>query len=314
MRRYREHDRVTISETIAPPEGWLTLDPVRWRASYARQPFTISHGLAGHPLLTFDAVCDLVSRFPEDQINHNLGDIPEVLPRTAPRLDQPPTDIIRGLEHNGCWMAIWYIMQDPAYHELCNQVLDQVAAALGPGYDTQHREAYLFLSGTSSVTPSHCDPEHNFLLQVRGNKAFTVAEPPDRDQGQRFLEHYYRHGEFHTPYSPVNRQEFDLAPGVGIYVPPHRPHLVRSRSGLTLSLSVTWRPRDLRREGRVYAFNGRRREHGATPRPVGELKVRDWTKATYEGSLSRIRRGLGRGRGRGLCVSRATTGGPERMS
>jgi hypothetical protein len=134
------------------------------------------------------------------------------------------------------------------------------------------------------------------LLQVRGNKEFTVARPPDREQGQRFLEHYYRNGQRNTTFSPIDREPFDLAPGVGIYVPPHRPHFVRSRSELTLSLSVTWRPRDLRREGRVYGFNARRREHGASPRLFGESAALDWTKATYEGGVSLLRRATGRAR------------------
>lgn len=289
---------MTTSANLAPPQGWLTLDSATWKTNYATNPFTIAHSLAGHPLLNFDAVADLVSRCPEDLIEHNLGDIPEVLAdgSAAPRLDLPPVDIVRGIEHNGCWMVVKYIMQDPAYGELCNQVLDQIAAGLGSGYDVTHREAYLFLSGATSVTPSHCDPEHNFLLQAIGNKEFTVGEPPDVEQGQQFLEHYYRSGQRNTTFSPINRKPFDLAPGVGIYVPPHRPHFVKSRSGLTLSLSVTWRPRDLRREGLVYGFNGHRREHGATPRLFGESRALDWTKSTYEGGLSVLRRLLGRGR------------------
>ena len=294
---------MTTNANLAPPQGWLTLDPATWKANYAKQPFTIAHGLVGHPLLTLDAVCDLVARFPEDLIEHNVGDIPEVLGdgTPAPRLDLPPAEVVRGIEHNGCWVVVKYVMQDAAYGELCNQVLDQVAAALGPGYDVSHREAYLFLSGAVSVTPSHCDPEHNFLLQVVGNKEFTVAEAPDPDEGQRFLEHYYRNGQRNTTFSPINRQPFDLAPGVGIYVPPHRPHFVKSRSELTLSLSVTWRPRELRREGRVYGFNARRREHGATPRPFGQSSALDWTKATYEGGLSLIRKALGRARSGGYA-------------
>ncbi len=294
---------MTTNAILAPPDGWLDLDPATWKASYGQQPFTLPHRLVDHPLLTFDAVCELVSRFPEDLIEHNLGNIPEVRGdgSPAPRLDLPPLEIIRGMEHNGCWMVVKYVMQDPAYGRLCNQVLDQVAALLGPGYDVTHREAYLFLSGAESVTPSHCDPEHNFLLQVIGKKEFTVAEPPSEEEGQRFLEHYYRNGQRNTTYSPVNRQAFDIAPGVGIYVPPHRPHFVKSRSELTLSLSVTWRPRELRREGRVYGFNARRREHGANPKPFGASSARDWTKATYEGGVSLIRRATGRARSGGYA-------------
>lgn len=282
-----------------PKTGWLDLDTNTWRQSYDVRPFTISHHLVGHPLMSFDAICELVARLPADQIEHNLGDIPEVLSdsKAAPRLDQDPVEVVRNIEHNGCWMVLKYVMRDPAYGELCNEILDEASAKLGSiGDDHSGREAYVFISGAESVTPTHCDPEHNFLLQATGNKAFNVGQPPDPETGERFLEYYYRHGQRNTPFAAADTQTFDLKPGVGIYVPPHRPHFVKSRSELTISLSVTWRPRPLRRIGRVYAFNGKRRDRGGHPRALGASPAVDSVKATYEGVLSRIRVTLGRAR------------------
>ena len=286
-----------------PASGWLALDESQWRESYDTRPFTLTHHLVDHPLMTYEAVCELVARLPEDQIEHNLGDIPEVLEdsKSAPRLDLTPVEVVRGIEHNGCWMVLKYVGRDPAYGALCDEILDQAADALGPrGADHSGREAYIFISGNASVTPTHCDPEHNFLLQVRGEKGFSAgAAPSDADQ-TRFLEQYYRHGQRNTPYAAVDVTTFDLAPGVGIYLPPHRPHFVRSRSELTISLSVTWRPGDLRRVGRIYAFNGRRRDGGATPRPVGQSTALDSLKSLTEGALSRIRTTLRRPRAAGV--------------
>ena len=281
---------------------WLTLDQATWRSSYDKHPFTIAHNLVDHPLLTFESICDLVARLPEERMEHNLGDIPEVLGggQAAPRLDLPAADVARGMEHNGCWMVIRFVMQDPAYAELCNEVLDQVAEVLGPRYDVTHREAFIFLSGTASVTPTHTDPEHNFLLQVRGNKEFTVGDLPAADESERFLENYYRNGDRNTPFPPGSPTAFDLEPGVGIYVPPHHPHFVKSNSDLALSLSVTWRPREVRRVGFIYAFNGRRRERGGSPRPIGTAPVRDRLKAWFESTASIIRRGLKRARAAGV--------------
>ncbi|HSO94756.1 MAG TPA: cupin domain-containing protein, partial [Acidimicrobiia bacterium] len=247
-------------------------------------------------------ICDLVARLPEDRMEHNLGAIPEVLGggQPAPRLDLPAADVARGMETNECWMVIRFVMQDPEYAELCNEVLDQVAAVLGPRYDLTHREAFIFLSGAASVTPTHTDPEHNFLLQVRGNKEFTVGHLPATETSDHFLENYYRNGDRNTPFPPDSPAAFNLEPGVGIYVPPHHPHFVKSRSDLALSLSVTWRPRELRREGFIYAFNGRRREHGANPRPFGQSPVRDRLKAWFESTASLARRGLKRARSAGV--------------
>jgi JmjC domain len=295
---------VTTTPTVTEPAtGWLELDRTEWQQNYDRRPFTITHHLVDHPLMAFDAVCELVARLPEDQIEHNLGDIPEVLAdsKAAPRLDLAPVDVARNIEHNGCWMVLKYVGRDPAYGVLVNQILDQVADALGDrGADRSGREAYVFMSGNASVTPTHCDPEHNFLLQVRGEKGFSAGAPPTPADDTSFLEQYYRHGQRNTPYAAADVTTYDLKPGVGLYLPPHRPHFVRSRSELTISLSVTWRPGDLRRIGRIYAFNGRRRDRGATPRPFGSSPALDTIKSTYEGVLSRIRTTLGRPRAAGV--------------
>lgn len=293
---------MTATPDVAPRSDWLTLDAATWRSSYDRHPFTIAHDLVDHPLLTFEAVCDLVARLPEERMEHNLGAIPEVLGggASAPRLDLPAAEVVRGMEHNRCWMVIRFVMQDPEYRELCDEVLDQVAAVLGPRYDVTHREAFIFISGAASVTPTHTDPEHNFLLQVRGNKEFSVGDLPAAESSERFLENYYRNGDRNTPFPPDAPAAFDLEPGVGIYVPPHHPHFVKSRSDLALSLSVTWRPRELRREGFIYAFNGRRREHGGNPRPFGQSPARDRLKAWCESIGSLARRGLKRARSAGV--------------
>ena len=41
------------------------------------------------------------------------------------------------------------------------------------------REGFIFLSAPGSTTPAHTDPEHNFLLQVRGPKEMNVGAFPD---------------------------------------------------------------------------------------------------------------------------------------
>ena len=53
---------------------------------------------------------------------------------------------------------------------------------------TCQREAFLFLSAPNSVTPVHIDPEHNFLLQIRGQKDMNVCPFPDSERERQELE------------------------------------------------------------------------------------------------------------------------------
>jgi len=83
------------------------------------------------------------------------------------------------------------------------------------------REGFIFLSAPGSVTPSHTDPEHNLLLQIRGTKDMSLGEFPDEVTRQIVLEST-RHRNIE--WEPRRPQTFALEPGDGVYVPVHAPH------------------------------------------------------------------------------------------
>ncbi len=146
--------------------------PSDFAAAVGAAPARGTHALGDHPLLTPEAVADLADRLPPASVEHNRGALPAVVADDAVEtLDQTPGEIARGIDHNGCWMVLKNIEQDPAYARLLREMLDQVAPHLDPAQGTmRRRKGFLFLSAPNSVTPSHFDPEHNFLLQVRGSK------------------------------------------------------------------------------------------------------------------------------------------------
>ena len=87
----------------------LHLDPDEVRAKLGRQPFRISHELVNHPLTSLDALAELASEVPEDIIEHNQGELPDVADPEAharAKADMPPAEIVRGIETNGCWIVI----------------------------------------------------------------------------------------------------------------------------------------------------------------------------------------------------------------
>ena len=86
-------------------------------------------------------------------------------------------------------MVFWNLEQIPPYRRLLDAILDEAVPFLPKREGRMgRREAFLFLSAPNSVTPVHFDPEHNFLLQIRGSKEMNIGRFPDRAQERRELE------------------------------------------------------------------------------------------------------------------------------
>lgn len=265
----------------------LRIDPQRLANGLGDQPFAVQHDLGDNPLLTLDAIADLAEFLPEDGIEHNLGQIPELLPDgEAPKLDLSPGEIVRTVESNRSWMVLKRIERNPAYKELLETTLSEVTAAVarteGP---ILKREGFIFISAPNSVTPSHLDPEYNFLLQIRGTKEMVVGRYPDRAAEDRELERYYGGGHRNMDSMPSDARTFPLGPGDGVFVPLHAPHLVRSGPEPSVSLSVTWTTERSRNLGVLHGLNARMRSRGMHPAPPGRrpvvdrAKVGTWTAA-----------------------------------
>jgi hypothetical protein len=247
----------------------LILDPNAFADSFGRGPLAVSHRLAGHDLLTLESIADLADALPASKVEHNRGDVPALLSEgDAPRLDATPGEIARGIETNGCWMVLKNIELDPDYAQVMNESLDELVPHLDERRDRMlMREGFIFLSAPGSVTPSHVDPEHNLLLQVRGTKTMNVGSFPDAETEQQELERFYSGGFRNIPVLPAETQTFPLEPGEGIYVPPNAPHWVENGPTVSVSLSITFRTPATLRSAQVHAVNARLRRLRLSPAP-----------------------------------------------
>ncbi len=263
-----------------------------FRAAFGRQAVLVEHDLAGHPLLTPDAVADLADRLPVTSVEHNRGALPAVVADgVVETVDLTPGEIARGIDTNGCWMVLKNIEVDKSYGELLDELLDQVTPDLDPAEGSmRRRKAFIFLSAPGSVTPSHFDPEHNFLLQVRGTKDMTVGRFPDDAVEREELERYYGGGHRNVPWLPAAEQTFPLRPGDGIYVPIHAPHWVRNGEEVSVSFSITFQTALSRRAQQVYMANAKLRRIGVSPRGPGERLLVDRAKAAMVETYGRLRR------------------------
>ena len=172
----------------------LDIDGSTFSDAFARRSIAVRHALVDHPLFTLDAIAELADRLPPDSVRRERGDLPLVNRDGYVDVGEgPPSATIRDVERNGFRISLRDIQQDPQYAELINECLDEVerdprrvaraACGAAPATSSSRRPA--------SNTPMHFDPEHSFLLQVRGVKHVSVAAFEDDSIRQRELDRYY---------------------------------------------------------------------------------------------------------------------------
>jgi len=242
-----------------------------------RSPVRVQHDLHASGLLHLERLASLAQSLPTSSVEHNLGALPDVLPGgVAPQKDLSPAEMVRTIESNGCWMVLKNIEQDPEYAALLAACVDTAERLLTPDEGrTVLREGFVFLSAPGSMTPTHIDPEHNILLQLQGRKTMMIGSF-ESDTDLHLKAEELHGGEHRNLTSPAHDLvSFELAPGDGVYVPVHAPHLVRNGEQTSISLSITWRTGATRRVARIYAHNAGVRRRGGTPIPPGQSFYRD---------------------------------------
>ncbi len=190
-----------------------------------------------------------------------------------------PGEIVRTIEENKSWMVLKNVEQDAIYAALLRDCLEEVRALSEPEGGMTLQEGYIFISAPNSMTPSHVDPEHNFLLQIRGTKEMHVGRFDDTVEEQLQLERIYLGGHRNLSQEPDSAHCFALSPGDGVYVRPDAPHFVRNGPDPSVSFSITWRTPATARASRVHRTNGRLRKVNLKPAPPGRSVVKDKAKA-----------------------------------
>ena len=246
-------------------------------AAYPDRATKLGHGLAGHALLTLEALAGLAERMPADRVEYNLGKLPlGVRPEDTPSNGLTLGETIRTIETNGSWAVLKNVECDADYGAL----LDRALAELAPIVEREtgpmlHREAFIFLSSPGSVTPFHMDPEHNILLQIRGEKTMTVFPAGDEElvpavQSEAFHAGGHRNLDWRDAFRDRG-MAVTLLPGDAIHVPVKAPHFVENGPVVSVSLSVTWRSDRSVAEGELHSLNGLLRRRRL---PVGRIGAR----------------------------------------
>lgn len=276
-----------------------TAFPASARAEFAtafpETPVRFSHGLTDHPLLTLPALVSLASRLDPADVEYNHGKLPiGIAPEDVPAPTLSIDETIRSIEENGSWMAIKFIEKDAAYKQLLHDTLGELRAIVEPRMGPMLTlEGFVFVSASDAVTPFHFDPEHNILLQIRGEKIFTIFPQDDETiiaatAHERFhLGQHHRNLDWSDSFTHQGRA-ISLTPGDALHVPVKAPHWVKVIKGPSISLSVTWRSEWSYAEADARAFNHLLRKRGMTPKSPGRWPASNRSKSIAYRLLRRI--------------------------
>jgi hypothetical protein len=275
----------------------LAIDPTAFRDVFARRSIAVRHALVDHPLFTMEAIAELADRLPPASVRRERGDLPLVNREGYVDVGEgPPSATILDVERNGFRISLRDIQQAPEYAELINRCLDEVEGIVDDREGgMRRRTGYLFITAPACNTPMHFDPEHSFLLQVRGVKHVSVAAFEDDSIRQRELDRYYDAAECDFAAMEEIAEDFRIDPGVGVYLPSFVPHWVTTEAGISISFSIPFYTEFSERAESVNRINRRLRKFNMSPRGPGHSEPVDKVKAAsfdLWGKLSEARRKL----------------------
>ena len=261
-------------------------DATAFTTAFPLRPFALHHKLAGHPLLTLPRIVDLVRELPGDRIEYNSGKAAVSQdPDAVPLVDLAPEDIVRQIETCGAWMVLKHIETHPDYRALVEDALMSVVQARGgatladEGFEDI--QGFLFVSSPNSTTPFHADSDENIFLHIHGEKLFYVYDNEDRSiASEEALEDVVAKHR-NIPFDPKfdeKRIAYHLFPGDGLFVPYQWPHWVRTADKYSISLSITWKSKNVRRRNDITVFNSMLRGIGLPQNPLGKNPALDTVK------------------------------------
>jgi hypothetical protein len=270
----------------------------------------VTHALSDHPLLQIDALVELGKRQQERKLvrTHTAAATAGTSFADAPLLHpnaKGAAATLSDIEKAGAWMSLLNVQADPVYRQLIDDVLDEVKPIVSrrdPGMC--YRAGWIFVTSPRAVTPFHMDHEHNFIMQIRGSKRLYTWDPFDRVVvSERAQELFHdRHSRELVTWSEAWRgraRVFELAPGLGGYMPSTTPHMVENGDGPSVTISFTYYTDSTRQRELLYRGNAGLRRLGLEPTPVGTSPGRDRVKGAvlsgYTSARNVVRRALGRG-------------------
>lgn len=278
----------------SPPKAFDYTAQEILAASYPDNPATLTHMLCDHPLLTLTALAELAARLPHDSIEYNRGDLPlGIRQEDLPANGLNVSETIRTIERNKSWAVLKNVEREAHYSDLLDTALEDIRPAIEVRTGKMlHREAFIFISSPRSVTPFHMDPEHNILLQIRGEKTMTIFPAADvetvpPEQSEAFARGGNRNLVWDDRFLDRG-MAVHLVAGDAVLVPVKAPHFVQNGDAVSVSLSVTWRSVRSIAEGELHSLNATLRARSLPLVRVDRRPEKQWIGRAFYRIVSRL--------------------------
>lgn len=269
----------------------LQIDGGMMTRVFPREPFAIRHGLAGHRLLSLNALAELAGTMPRDRVEYNSGRLqPNQAPDSTPAIELEPAEVVRRIHTAGAWMVLKNVEHLPAYRQLIEECLTDAARAAGvespAALGMSDFQGFIFISSADSVTPFHLDYEENFFVHLHGEKFMHIFDNRDRALVSEAELETYPGKHRNLAYKEAFEERakiFRFEPGEGVFLPYTWPHWVRTGGDWSISMAITWKsPEDIRRN-RLYFANAVLRKIGIPQPAPGRYPAYDGLKVAAFG-------------------------------
>ena len=251
------------------------------------------HDLHLDPRMSMEAIAELAERMPQSVV-FDAADKGLLVPHGGPPKGklQQPGDVIRHLATSDSWLTLLNVEDDPDYADLMNTQLDRVERGMRAHHDRMHeRAAFIILGSPNSVTPVHFDIECSLLMQAGGCKRVTVGRWESDAANRHEIERYFDGSHGRMESVPPAFADFELEPGVGVYIPHNVPHWVHNHDEASFSITLTFFTTTSLRHSRIEDLNAHlRRKFHVRPRPPGTSAVSDALKTAAIGAVRRGRK------------------------
>ena len=204
-------------------------------------------------------------------------------------------EVFARIEEPKSWIALYNVQTDPLYAGMISDAIGSARHLIDrqePG--TFMMNGFIFISAPPSVTPFHIDREHNFWMQILGQKTMNVWDADDREMvPQKDIERFITYRTLENvklrEESLVSRSlELVCGPGDGVYFPSTSPHATRCESswtspgdGVAISMGINFYTPATRKRANVHALNELLRKLGMHPTFPGKSPALDSMKYPF---------------------------------
>ena len=263
----------------------IRFDEKELSSCFERRPIAVEHKLADHPLFQIDALLDAGDRLPPSMIECNAGNVQINLPE-GKTVGQGLThrEIFDLMPDEKVWLGLKKLDLLPEYRDAIESLLSSVRSSIASSHPGMFNlEGYVFISSPGTIVPYHMDTEHNYLLQIRGNKSMHMLDRDDPTVlSDQDIERYYTNTTRRMVFDAAMRTQskcWHLQPGEGMNVPVNFPHFVETGNSISISLSTTFDTPRQQARARVYKVNHYLRRMGTSPTKHGISPFKDHLKS-----------------------------------